>query len=197
MRGMKKLMIFIFLTVMVLSVYGQKRKNDRGIGLRLGAPMGITYKKYLPKNKAIELGLGTVTSGWYNPYYRNTFRHLNRYEGQDYLSHRVNNVVYFQARYLLNNDIRIEGMIGRLQWYWGIGALVKFASIDYRYRDNGQDYIDQYVDLDLGPEGILGLEYTFEEVPVSLFGEFSLMVEIADRPGVFRGYSGVGARYNF
>jgi hypothetical protein len=77
--------------------------------------------------------------------------------------------------------------------------LLKFANVDYRYRnrDTGVLVRDSRTDIDLGPEGILGMEYTFEDIPLTIFGEFSLMVEFADRPGAFRGFSGAGARYNF
>ena len=87
--------------------------------------------------------------------------------------------------------------MGNLEWYWGVGGLVKFGSVEYRYRVNGNLEKQLRSDFDFGPEGILGMEYTFEDVPLTIFGEFSLMVEILDRPGIFRGMSGAGVRYNF
>jgi hypothetical protein len=159
--------------------------------------MGITYKKYLPQNRAIEFGLGTLTSGWYSQYYENSFSRYKRYDGYRYLSHNVSSTVYLQGRYLFHTDIHIEGMMGELDWYWGLGGMLKFANVDYRYRNENEEIVrDTRTDIDLGPEGILGMEYTFEDVPITLFGEFSLMMEFADRLA-FRGFSGVGARYNF
>lgn len=191
---MKKIIGFIFLIICSLTSFSQ----DRGIGLRLGAPLGITYKKYLPQNRAIEFGLGTLASGWYNQYYENSFLYFKKYNGYRYLSHNVNSTVFLQGRYLFHYNIHIEGMVGKLDWYWGVGGMLKLASVDYRYRLDNQDIRrDTRTDIDLGPEGIVGMEYTFEDVPVTLFGEFSLMMEFADRPLAFRGFSGVGARYNF
>ncbi len=191
---MKNFAVLIFL---VLAFATAAFSQDRGIGLRFGAPTGITYKKYLPKKKAVELGIGTVTGTWYNHYYENTFHDFDRYEGYDYVSHHVNSSVYFQARYLLQSEIYIEGMMGKLDWYWGIGALAKLGSVEYSYTRNGVPGRSVQTDIDFGPEGILGMEYTFEDVPLTIFGEFSLMLEIADRPGVLRGLSGAGVRYNF
>jgi hypothetical protein len=191
---MKKVICLILLSSCFIFSFAQ----DRGIGLRLGAPMGITYKKYLPQNRAIEIGLGTLTSGWYNQYYENSFSKYNRYDGFDYQSHNVNSTVYLQGRYLFHYDIQIEGMMGKLDWYWGLGGMLKLASIDYRYRNENEEIIrDTRTDIDLGPEGIIGMEYTFEDVPITIFGEFSLMMEFADRPLAMRGFSGVGARYIF
>jgi hypothetical protein len=42
-----------------------------------------------------------------------------------------------------------------------------------------------------------GMEYTFEDVPITLFGEVSVLVELANRPLVFRGFTGVGGRLRF
>lgn len=190
---MKKLASCVILALFVITSYAQ----DRGIGIRLGNPMGITYKKYLPRNNAVEFGLGTGYSSWYPHYYENSFNHFDRYEGYNYVSHTVKSPLYLQGRYLLQNDIHIEGMMGKLQWYWGVGGIMKIAEVAYRYRDINNFVVrGTRTDIDIGPEGILGMEYTFEQVPLTIFGEFSLMVEIVDRPGL-RGFSGVGVRYNF
>lgn len=192
---MKKSMVFLILVFVCVELFAQ----DRGIGLRLGNPMGITYKKYLPRNKAVEFGIGTnAAPGWYNHYYENSFHDFDKYEGFVYRSHHINSTVYLQGRYLLHYDIHIEGMMGKLDWYWGIGGMLKYASVEYRYRNTqGDDIRKTTSDIDIGPEGILGMEYTFEDVPLTIFGDISLMIEILDRPGIPRGYSGVGVRYNF
>lgn len=191
---MKKLIVIFVLFFIAFGSFAQ----DRGIGIRLGAPMGISYKKYFPrKHNAVEFGIGTLTNGWYNNYYEKSFNDFDRFEGYDYVSHRVRSAVYLQGRYLWHYDIQIEGMMGELDWYWGLGGVAKFGSVEYRYRENGIPGREMRTDFDFGPEGILGMEYTFEQVPLTVFGEFSLMIEILDRPGILRGLSGVGVRYNF
>jgi hypothetical protein len=190
---MKKLTGIFLLLFLTFGAFAQ----DRGIGIRLGAPMGITYKKYLPRHKAVEFGIGTLTNGWYDNYYQKSFNDFDQFEGYDYVSHRVKSALYLQGRYLLHNEIQIEGMMGKLEWYWGVGGLVKFGTVEYNYRFDGVPGKRNRTDFDFGPEGIIGMEYTFEEVPLTIFGEFSLMIEIVDRPGILRGLSGVGVRYNF
>ena len=190
---MKKLAAVCVLLVVAFASSAQ----DRSIGIRLGAPMGITYKKYLPRNKAVEFGVGTLTNGWYDTYYEKSFYDFDRFEGYVYESHRVKSALYLQGRYLWQNDIPIEGMMGELDWYWGLGGVAKVGSVEYRYRNNGVPGRYVRTDFDFGPEGILGMEYTFEDVPLTIFGEFSLMIELADRPGILRGLSGAGVRYNF
>ena len=56
---MKLIGCFIIALIGVVQGYGQRQ----GIGLRLGEPTGITYKKYLPGNRAIEFGLGSSPRG--------------------------------------------------------------------------------------------------------------------------------------
>ena len=191
---MRKTVGSLLLLCFAVQTYAQ----DRAIGLRIGDPTGISYKKYLPGNKAVELGLGTSTIGWHHQYYRNTFRDLDKFEEFDYRDHRVASTLFLQGKYLIQYDIPIEGMIGRLEWYWGIGGMLKIAKIEYRYMDTASESLtDMHTDIDLGPEGVLGMEYTFEDVPLTVFGDISLMIEIADRPGIPKGYSAVGIRYNF
>jgi hypothetical protein len=196
---MRRILICVLLTFSTLCAFSQ----DRGIGLRLGIPSGLTYKKYLPRDKAVEFIVGSVPQGWHHYYYENAFYDFDRFEGYRYHSHQVRSTLFLQGRYLFDYDIHIEGMEGKLQWYWGIGGVVKLASVKYYYRENPPGAGDvitlskAYTDLDIGPEGIIGMEYTFEDLPLTVFGEFSLLVEFADRPGTLRGLSGTGIRYNF
>ena len=74
---------------------------------------------------------------------------------------------------------------------------MKLATVDYRLKRIDVVTTSTRTDIDIGPEGILGMEYTFEQVPLTIFGEFSLFIEIVDRPAALRGLSGVGVRYNF
>ena len=189
--------------VLILAVVGIGFGQTQSVGLRLGKPTGVVYKKYLnyrgAKGTAWELGLGTAANDWNDGYYQNSFRDRASYNGYRYNSHRVSGIMYFQGRYLFNYEIPTQGMDGRLDWYWGLGAALKFANVKYYYQEDLAPYrvaTDSRVDIDFGPEGILGAEYRFENVPINLFAEFSLMVELADRFGG-RGFVGTGARYRF
>jgi hypothetical protein len=197
---MRRIVICVLLIFSTLCVFSQ----DRSIGLRLGIPSGITYKKYLPREKAVEFIVGSVPQGWHQFYYENSFHDFDKFEGYRYHKHLVRSTVFLQGRFLFQNDIHIEGFVGNLQWYWGVGGVLKLASVRYYYQEdppNPGDAIPTlsktYTDLDIGPEGIVGMEYTFEDLPLTVFGEFSLLIEFADRPGTLRGLSGTGIRYKF
>jgi len=193
---MRRVIVLFFLALGAGSAFAQKQ----GIGLRIGNPIGITYKRFLPKDRAIEFGIGTSSSGWNDNYYQNSFDDYNRYDNYDYRSHDVKSVVYFQGRYLFQYNIPIEGMVGKLDWNWGIGAVLKVAQVEFTYQNEVSPYNvvkDNHTDIDFGPEGIAGMEYTFEDIPLTVFGEVSLMLEFADRPLTFRTFGAAGARFNF
>jgi hypothetical protein len=190
---MKKLILLAACTIIFFQSYCQKQ----GIGLRLGNPIGLTYKKYFGL-KAIELGLCSSSQGWSRAYYENTFESHDDFDDYRYRSHKVQSALYLQARYLLHNEIYVQGMEGKWDWYWGIGGVLKFASIKYRFHDDTpplEEY-ETYHDIDLGPEGIAGMEYTFEGVPVTIYGEVSLMLEFVNRL-TLQPFGAVGVRYNF
>jgi hypothetical protein len=190
---MRKIIFLISFLVICTSAFAQRQ----AIGLRVGDPVGLTYKKYFGRGiKALEFGLGTTGAGWHESYYRNTFKHIGRFDGYNYRSHVVESTIYLQARYLVNNEIVFQGMEGDWNWYWGFGAVLKTARIQYRYQDNGTFFTRDYNDIDFGPEGIIGMEYKLEGVPINVFGETSLMLEIINRVGL-RPYGGVGIRYIF
>jgi hypothetical protein len=190
---------FVFLFLLAVgSVQAQTLKN--GIGLRLGEPFGITYKHYLPKNKAVEFIVGTAHRGWGNKYYRNYYEEIEKYDDYIYRSHEVKSTVFLEARYLFQYTIPTEDLKGTLQWYWGIGGLLKVARVEYQYEEMvspNNTFRDERTDIDIGPEAIGGIELTLQNTPVSFFGESSLIFEIVDQPLALRFFGAVGARYNF
>jgi hypothetical protein len=190
---MRTVMVFLFL-ILSVSAFAQKQ----GIGLRIGNPLGLTYKRYLSNDRAFEFGIGTAAPGWNKNYYKNSFSDFDRYDNYLYRSHTVNSTVYFQGRYLFQYDIPVEGMVGKLGWYWGGGAMLKFATVTYTYElPNDAQESDKRTDIDFGPEGIAGMEYTFDDIPLTIFGEVSVLLEFADRPLTFRAFAAAGARFNF
>jgi hypothetical protein len=188
------------LVVVLLAVCTVSHAQKHGIGLRLGDPVGVTYKNYLNKNHSVEAIIGSASPDWHWGYYQRSFENYPRYDNDRYVSHRVLSTLSLQARYLVNYNISIDGMVGKLDWYWGLGALLKSANVRYTFQDFSGNFpvrTDTKYDIDLGPEGIIGLEYKFEDIPVSVFGETSLMIELVDRPGAVRIFGGAGVRYNF
>lgn len=185
--------------ILIGSAQALAQQTKQGIGLRAGSLMSVTYKRYLGNDRAAEFLAGSVPTSWYKKYYENSFGEYSKYDDLDYVSHTVKSSVYFQARYLFHYHVE-EQMEGIMQWYWGLGAMFKGATINYRFREFEDPllYSDTKNDIDFGIEAPAGLEYTFEDVPVTLFGEVSLFFELADRPATIRGpFIGLGARYNF
>lgn len=84
--------------------------------------------------------------------------------------------------------------VDNLKWYWGAGA--SFTTWDYGYVG-----YDNYYEL--GISGVIGLDYTFEDIPLNLSIDWAPTIVVADSwdyPGVsynrFRGgYGAISARY--
>ena len=194
--------LLLLLVAFITSVQAQHNDTPNSIGLRLGDPTGVSYKRYLRTNHAFEFVLGAGAHGWYKQYYKDSFDHFSRYDGDRYLNHRVKSTFTALGRYLFQYNIPMEGPAaeGSLDWYWGIGGLLRSASVRYHYQEGNSPFIvkdDTRTDITLGTEGIIGMEYTFEDIPLTLFGEFSLFAEFVDRPGAIKFSGGTGARFNF
>lgn len=190
----------IVLVLGLVSFQTLAQRTSQGIGLRLGSPAGITYKRFLNNNNAIEAVLGTAPSSWYGDYYRNSFDDYDEYDDFRYSSHNVESTLFLSGRYLIHRNIPTSGIDGTLSWYYGAGGVFKLARVRYRYINfSGNNFAaaDNKVDVDLGPEVIGGLEYYFSDLPLSVFGEASLFLELVDRPASLQIYGGLGLRYLF
>jgi hypothetical protein len=191
-----RVIIFIALLLMVCTVQAQ----HQSLGLRVGDPSGVSYKKYLSNSAhAFEFVIGSVQPSWNQSYYKNSFDTYDKFTNDVYVDHRVKTTLYWQGRWLRQYPWHVEGVDGTFEWYWGVGALLKISAVDYDYRENGSNNVrtEKVNDLDIGPEIPLGMEYTFPDVPVTLFGEFGAFVELANRPGTLVIKGALGVRYNF
>jgi hypothetical protein len=197
---MKQLIGFILIAFVSHSALAQGIDAPyQSVSLRLGVPLGITYKVYTGKKEAFELGLGSASPYWSNHYYINSFNSFSKYKDFKYLDHQVENTLYLQGRYLKDFAIPTAGMEGQLNWYCGAGALLKVARVKYTYTNieaNPPTQRDEHTDIDFGPEAIIGAEYWLEDTPFSFYGEASAMLEIFDRLGA-RTFGAVGIRYHF
>ncbi|MDH5598815.1 MAG: hypothetical protein OEY34_06815 [Cyclobacteriaceae bacterium] len=202
---MKKIGLIV-LMLAALNTFGQ----DMGIGIRGGDLNGITFKKYSSAND-IEISLGnasyfysnnTLTNNLFNDWINKNYTYSNF----ELLGVRKSSAVAAHFRMLFHKNLDKIGTenVKGLVWYYGIGAQIRSRKInyDYRYKFNSTDpwsYAlgENIRDIDLGGEGILGLEYTFAEVPLSLFLDINLFVEIVDNPLAFWFQGGSGIRYRF
>jgi len=204
---MKSLIIGI-VTMLIIST--NTYSQDWGIGLRLGNPSGITLKKYMA-GKAFELSVGRTHMFSRKDYYDNRFNDWYDdkrfgYKDFQYLDYKTAAPIGIQLHYLIQkgiNKVADEGISG-LEWYFGFGGQIRFQSYtyDYRYKLEGHlEWIyttgEKVTDLDIGVDGVIGLEYTFKDIPISLFIDATLFMEVIDNPFLFWFQGGIGGRYRF
>lgn len=185
--------------------FGVDAQPKFGLGFRLGDPSGISLKKYFSAN-ALELSVGRShlwnRNHWYDRRFDEWYKEKNfGYKNFNYIGHKVSAPIGVQLHYLFQkNIIGAEG----LAWYYGFGGQVRFQTFifDYRYKlegDNEWFYAsgESVTDLDIGVDGVLGLEYIFKGAPLSVFADATLFMEVADNPFVFWPQGGLGMRFNF
>lgn len=188
---MKKLIICLMLCLGSSSLWAQQW----GIGLRAGDPTGLTVKRFMG-DKAWELNIGQ-TDVWGFDARREFDNDFNDYV---YLDSRFNSAISLQVRYLAFKPIQIDGP-DKLSWYAGIGGQLRSVSVDYRYRywvgGDRRERWEAVNDVDIGADLIGGLDFTFNDIPLSIFADINLFVELLDSPLFLRLQGGAGVRYNF
>lgn len=180
---MRFLFLFTILTVLQLPLQAQWE-----LGARLGDPLGITAKKYTGES-ALEFNFGRselwYDDGWYRERGRGYYRDLNDdWDDFEYTDFDGGTPLSFQVHFLKHYPIK---EIPNLYWYWGFGGQLRVHaySESYRYKlPNSNNWIYERnvrtVDLDLGADGLAGLEYRFKEVPFTLGIDLILFLEVAD-----------------
>lgn len=161
----------VFCLLFVFSAQAQSDYNN-AIGLRLGAPMAISYKHKLNNTGAVELTLSTQG------------------RQQVYSSYRWLGV---SAGYQIHNDLNlnIKGL-EQLQWYYGGGLSAFFWS--WRYDSAFSQ--SAYSNTSLGIQGYLGLDYTFKNTPINLTLDWTPVFFLNGfGSGLGAGYAQLGVRY--
>lgn len=82
--------------------------------------------------------------------------------------------------------------VNRLNWYYGIGAHIGFW--------NGRYYWDYNKDRNytvIGIDGILGLEYNFEEIPFNIGIDWKPAFNLTDSSGFWGDGGAISIRYIF
>src|SRR4051812_7644051 len=92
--------VWIVAAVLGLFAVNAATAQDRSLGLRLGYPIGISYKTYIQSNHAVEFILGTAPGGWSSNYYKNSFDKYSDFNNFSYMSHHVRSTLYLEGRYL-------------------------------------------------------------------------------------------------
>lgn len=93
------------------------------------------------------------------------------------------------AAYQIHNPLELEGIEG-LRWYYGGGASIFFWTFDTGF------FNERYASTSFGIQGYLGLEYTFENTPISLTADWVPTLFINGfSSGLGGGYGTLGVRY--
>jgi hypothetical protein len=150
-----------------------------GLGIQLGAPTGLTAKLYLDRPFALQMGIGVVDD----------------FDDEDGL--------HLHLDFVWHPAILAREAAFTLPFYIGVGA--RLLQHDYVYRIDRTYYVDE--DTHLGLRVPLGLLMDFNRVPLDIFLEIALVVDILfieDRFGPFHERhdridlnGGVGIRYYF
>ncbi|WP_200975720.1 hypothetical protein [Echinicola sp. 20G] len=193
---MKKLLLLVIFSLPVVAF-----AQEQSIGLRIGEPLSITYKTFIEEKISIEamIGRGSANS---SAYYRKVFDNNKPAPGAFYLNHSAGGGVSLNGRVAYHEDITAEFDIteGTLLAFGGAGLQLRSIGLEYAYEEAPDANVVRYEsrnNIDFGPEVFGGAEYYFEEMPISVFAELGLMLEIADRPGHVKLQGGIGARYIF
>lgn len=152
------------------SRYGQ---GDFGIGFMIGSPTGLSLKKYLADQHAIDGAIGWGYGG-----------------------------THVHADYLYEKNDLLGESDARLGWFIGIGAQVgveRYRRGHYynRRHDHHDDHDRDRNYLHVGARLPLGLELRFRSIPkFEFFGEIALGFEIIEYPGPTLN-GGIGTRFYF
>lgn len=91
------------------------------------------------------------------------------------------------AAYQIHKPLGIDGLDG-LQYYYGVGGSAYFWNYDNVFLDD--------TTTSFGVQGYLGLQYTFEDLPITLTADWIPTYFISSfTAGFGGGYGGVGIRY--
>src|SRR3990172_8071769 len=194
MRKIKFTFLTTFGLLSAFSCFSQE--YNWGVGLRVGDPMGITVKKYLTDNRALELNVGRAFYWW---------GHESRFKVCDDPTFadckfwgypRSSFALGIQGHYLFQKDIvELKG----LQWYYGFGGQLRFNRYEYQYKLEGNKtwFYATKPEFDIGGDAVIGLEYIFPNAPIAVFADVSVFVEVFDNLFLFWPQGGFWGRYNF
>ncbi len=173
----------------------------QGIGAKIGDPFALTYKLYATEYLAFSIDGGSAASGLYNDFHRDNFTTYPEFDTVTYDGHNVERELVIQARIMFHNQV-LHKIIPGLDWYLGVGWQFRDLEIKYfllyeptpNFRENLT--ADQNV-FSQGPEGIIGIEYAYFDIPISAFAEVNLFKNIDFSNAPLRLQGGIGLRYVF
>lgn len=177
-------------------------KSPHAIGVRVGDPIGITYKAYFLNRFGFEVIAGTSIGGVYVNFIRDQFDQNPAYDTLGYVGHVVNYTFTGQARVVMHNPLpeSITGTRG-VDWYIGVGGMYRILDVRYTYESGSTPTEYQIGSMTesfslAGPEAILGFEYLLPGTQVTAFAEGSVFFDLLNGQQDPRFLGGIGLRYN-
>ena len=172
MKNLLKSLLFLFILGGIGLTTAQAQNYDKAVGLRytdFGA--GLTGKMFVNETAAIEVILSYRSYGSYSSYSSSLLGVMGLYE--------------------IHKDL--DNVLDGLQWYYGGGAY--FSNYSYKY---DSDFFEDYNHTTIGIVGVLGLEYKFEDLPITLSTDWLPSFGIGDwNDGLYIGNGGGSIRYTF
>jgi len=173
----------------------------QGIGVKIGDPFAITYKLYVTENLGLSIDVGSAASGLYSKFHRSNFANFPEFDTVIYQSHDVKSDLVIQARFMLHSQ-NLDKLVRGLDWYIGAGFQFRDLDIEYQFiyepnptfRENLSNNKNIFSS---GPEIILGIEYSYFQIPLSAFAELNLFRNIDVENAKTRLQGGIGLRYVF
>lgn len=173
---------------------GTSSAYNAGIGVHLGEPFAISYKKNMDKTAwEVSIGLTRRSFGYNDNAYLSS---RPRFDGYTIQGSSFGICTVVQFHYLFQYDIKpVEG----LKFYWGLGPQFRFRPYTVDVRDNLFPSIKTSragIDIDLGLDLVFGAEYKFKNLPLAVFADITPFTEFVDRFYVYP-MGGVGGRFTF
>jgi len=176
--------------------------QERGAGIRLGEPISITYKDFISDYISLE---GMIGAGGINGanYYQRDFENNLPSSNAFYISHTAKKGVSINVRSAYHEDFTDQFEIekGYLLGYAGAGVQLRTVQVNYVYTEGQTGGAipaqEQRTNADFGPEAFVGAEYYFDDLPMNVFIEAGIFLELLDRVGHIKGQGGIGVRYIF
>ena len=131
---------YLFLLFFLCGLASNAQDYESAIGLRLGVPASISYKKFLDNSAAMEI--------------YGSFRGRSGY-----------NWLALSGAYQIHNDIP---SVNALRWYYGGGASLYFYSFDAGFDDSGEGNLGIGINGYLGLEYTLSntpISFSLDWVP--------------------------------
>jgi len=197
---MRKTILLALLVLGSSGLFAQSKSKgsgsySAGIGVHLGEPFAVTYKKYNGKTSwEASLGITRRSFGYSDNVYLNS---LPRFEGYGITGYEFGICTSAQFHYLFNYEIKaLDGM----QIYWGLGPQIRFRPYSVNLSrwafPSWTTTTKTGVDLDLGLDLVFGAEYKFKNLPLAVFADITPFTEFVDRFYVYP-MGGVGGRFVF